>query len=46
MDYVPSNRNAASPLRGVPIRQVDPIRSLDEADKWNRLFESIFTRRT
>jgi len=46
MDYVPSNTEAASPLRGVPIRQVDPIRSLDEADKWNRLFESIFTRRS
>lgn len=46
MDYVPSNRNAASPLHGVQIRQVDPVRSLDEADKWNRVFESIFMRRS
>jgi iron(III) transport system substrate-binding protein len=45
MDYVPSNRNAASPLHGVSIRQVDPVRSLDEADKWRRLFEDSFRRR-
>jgi iron(III) transport system substrate-binding protein len=45
MDYVPSNRNAASPLHGVTIVQVDPVRALDEADKWNRLFADTFRLR-
>ena len=39
MDYVPSNTRVASPLDGVKILQADPIRSLDEADMWTRLFE-------
>jgi iron(III) transport system substrate-binding protein len=46
MDYVPSNTKVASPLQSVTIVQVDPVRALDESDKWNRLFESTFTRRT
>jgi len=41
MDYVPSNVKAASPLKGVRILQTDPIRALDESDKWSRLFENI-----
>jgi iron(III) transport system substrate-binding protein len=45
MDYVPSNTTVASPLERVQIRQVDPIRSLDDADKWNRLFEDTFRPR-
>jgi len=42
MDYVPSNTKVASPLQDVKIVQVDPVRALDEADKWNRLFEDTF----
>ncbi|HMH17826.1 MAG TPA: extracellular solute-binding protein [Burkholderiales bacterium] len=41
MDYVPSNTNAPSPLKNVRIVQTNPIRTLDEAEKWSRLFESI-----
>ncbi len=41
MDYVPSNTKIASPLRGVKILQTDPIRALDESDKWTKLFEDI-----
>ncbi|TMH16164.1 MAG: extracellular solute-binding protein [Betaproteobacteria bacterium] len=41
MDYVPSNTRAPSPLRNVKILQTDPIRSLDETDKWTKLFEDI-----
>ncbi|HET7199968.1 MAG TPA: extracellular solute-binding protein [Burkholderiales bacterium] len=41
MDYVPSNTKIASPLRGVKILQTDPVRSLDESDKWTKLFEDI-----
>ncbi|HET7765596.1 MAG TPA: extracellular solute-binding protein [Burkholderiales bacterium] len=41
MDYVPSNVKVASPLKGVKILQTDPIRTLDESDKWKDLFEKI-----
>jgi iron(III) transport system substrate-binding protein len=41
MDYVPSNVKVASPLKGVKILQTDPVRTLDERDKWTRLFEQI-----
>jgi hypothetical protein len=45
MDYVPSNTKVASPLEGVKIVQTDPVRSLDEAEKWTALFDSTLTRR-
>jgi iron(III) transport system substrate-binding protein len=41
MDYVPSNMKVASPLKDVKILQTDPIRTLDESDKWKDLFEKI-----
>ena len=41
MDYVPANTKVASPLKGVKILQTDPIRTLDESDKWKDLFEKI-----
>jgi len=41
MDYVPANVKVRSPLKGVKILQTDPIRTLDESDKWTRLFEQI-----
>jgi iron(III) transport system substrate-binding protein len=41
MDYVPSNTKAASPLKGVKILQTDPIRSLDETEKWTKIFEDV-----
>jgi iron(III) transport system substrate-binding protein len=41
MDYVPSNTRVASPLKGLRILQTDPIRTLDESDKWTDLFEKI-----
>jgi iron(III) transport system substrate-binding protein len=46
MDYVPTNTKVPSPLKGVRIVQTDPIRSLDEADKWTRLFEDTIIRRS
>jgi iron(III) transport system substrate-binding protein len=45
MDYVPSNTKVASPLAGVTILQTDPVRSLDEVDKWTRLFEETLLKR-
>jgi iron(III) transport system substrate-binding protein len=46
LDYVPSNKTVPSPLTGVKILQTDPIRSLDEVDKWTGLFDATFLRRT
>ena len=39
IDYVPTNTKVTSPLKGVKIIQTNPAESLDEADKWTRLFE-------
>jgi iron(III) transport system substrate-binding protein len=41
MEYVPSNVKVASPLRGVKILQTDPIRTLDETEKWTKIFEEV-----
>jgi iron(III) transport system substrate-binding protein len=41
MDYVPSNLKAASPLKGVKVLQTDPVRSLDESEKWSKIFEEV-----
>ena len=41
MDYVPSNAKVTSPLKGVKILQTDPIRSLDESEKWAKIFEEV-----
>ena len=45
MDYVPTNTKVPSPLKGVRIMQTDPIRSLDEVEKWTRLYEDTIVRR-
>ncbi|MGH9255542.1 MAG: ABC transporter substrate-binding protein, partial [Vicinamibacterales bacterium] len=45
MDYVPSNTKVTSPLAGVRILQVDPIRVLDESAKWTSLFEDTLVKR-
>ena len=45
MDYVPSNTKVQSPLEGVKIVQVDPVRTLDEAEKWTGLFAETFVKR-
>jgi len=42
--YVPTNRKVKSPLAGVRIVQTDPIRSLDEEQKWSKLFDEIVVR--
>jgi iron(III) transport system substrate-binding protein len=46
MNYVPSNMKMASPLKGVRILQTDPIRSLDETEKWTKLFEDTVLKRS
>lgn len=44
IDYVPTNNKVASPLKGVRIVITDPVRSLDEADKWSTLFDQTFVK--
>ena len=44
IDYVPTSTRATSPLKGVRLLITDPIRSLDETEKWTKLFEDIVTR--
>ena len=41
MNYAPVNKKVASPLKDLPIKLIDPVVSLDESDKWTRLYEEI-----
>jgi iron(III) transport system substrate-binding protein len=45
LDYVPSNIKVPSPLQGIKIVQTDPVRSLDESEKWTKLFEETVLKR-
>jgi iron(III) transport system substrate-binding protein len=45
IDYVPTNQKVESPLKGVRIVATDPVRSLDESEKWSKLFEETVTKR-
>jgi iron(III) transport system substrate-binding protein len=45
LDYVPTNTKVESPLKGVKIVQTDPVRSLDEQEKWRKLFEDTVLKR-
>jgi iron(III) transport system substrate-binding protein len=45
VDYVPTNTKVASPLKGVKILQTDPIRTLDEAPKWSKLYDETVLKK-
>ena len=45
MDYVPSNRKVKSPLGDIKVKLVDPVESLDQAEKWSGLFQDIMIKR-
>jgi iron(III) transport system substrate-binding protein len=45
LDYVPTNTGVESPLKGMKIITTDPVRSLDESQKWGKLFEDTVTRK-
>lgn len=45
LDYVPTNTQVRSPLKGVKIIQTDAAQSLDDAEKWAKLFDEIIGRR-
>jgi iron(III) transport system substrate-binding protein len=44
IDYVPTNTKVESPVKGLKILPTDPARSLDESEKWSKLFDDIFTK--
>ena len=45
IDYVPTNTTVPSPLKGVKILITDPARSLDDAAKWEKLFDDTVINR-
>ena len=46
IDYVPTNTKVESPVKGLKIQATDPVRSLDEADKWSKLFEDLIVKQS
>ena len=40
-----TNTKVASPLKGVKIEQTDPLRTLDEAPKWSKLFDETVLKK-
>jgi iron(III) transport system substrate-binding protein len=40
--FVPARRSLQGALAGQPLRIVDPVLMLDQAEKWAKLYESIF----
>jgi len=44
MDYVPINNTVASPLKNIPYRIVDATRTLDEMNKWGKLYDDIIIK--
>jgi len=44
IDYVPTNTRVESPVKGLKIQATDPVRSLDEADKWSKLFDEVIAK--
>lgn len=45
LDYVPTNTKVESPMKGVKIMITDPIRTLDEDEKWSKLFDDMIVKR-
>ncbi len=41
MDYAPVNKKVNSPLKNIRVKFIDPATSLDESDKWNKLYDDI-----
>ncbi len=45
IDYVPTNTKVESPLKGVKLLITDPIKTLDEAEKWGKLFDDMVIKK-
>ncbi|HLQ24676.1 MAG TPA: extracellular solute-binding protein [Acidiferrobacterales bacterium] len=44
MNYVPTNKKVESPLKNIPIKLIDPVATLEESEKWIKLYENIVVR--
>jgi iron(III) transport system substrate-binding protein len=42
-DFVPTSRKIDTPLNRIPMRFVNPATMLDEADKWTKLYQQLFS---
>ena len=45
IDYVPTNTKVESPLKGIKLMITDPASSLDDAEKWGRLFDETVIKK-
>jgi iron(III) transport system substrate-binding protein len=45
IDYVPTNTKVESPVKGIRIEPTDPVRSLDEEQKWSKLFDEVVAKK-
>jgi iron(III) transport system substrate-binding protein len=45
LDYLPANSKIQSSLRNLKILIVDPAESLDQRDKWRKLYDEIIIRK-
>jgi iron(III) transport system substrate-binding protein len=43
-DFVPTNKKVDTPLNKIPMKFVDARVALDEFQKWEKLYEQLFTR--
>jgi iron(III) transport system substrate-binding protein len=39
---VPASRAVKTPLNDFPFEMIDPVITLDEADKWDKLWSELF----
>ena len=42
-DFVPTSKKVDTPLNKIPMRFVDPAQMLDQADKWTKLYQQLFS---
>jgi hypothetical protein len=44
LDYFPSNLKVPTSLRSIKMMVVDPAESLDQRDKWKKLYDEIILK--
>jgi iron(III) transport system substrate-binding protein len=42
VDRIPASRSVKTPLNDFPFEMIDPVITLDEADKWDKLWSQLF----
>ncbi|MDB5908218.1 MAG: putative transporter substrate-binding protein [Massilia sp.] len=46
LDYVPTNSTVDSPLKGMKLTVIDPAVTLNQMDKWNKLYDEAVIKRS